>query len=243
MAVQVATPGELHKRDTRPLMIDRSAERHGLKTRIRALVGFWENVTEGRSSSKHTYSQKDHVIAKDLWRPFRSVAEQVGSLPNYEECLLDLPPDYSATDSLAYAQCMQDTEVAANRDQTRIQPNKGAQLFNRPYDVKVDFGSEAGYRSHAGKKAKKAAKAAAKSKWADSDNEENKEDAPAGDDGNNGGDGAGGDGAGDGGGDPPNGGGDGGGDDGDDWFGGGGKKASKKKKKKAWVSWQKCLEV
>ena len=175
-------------------------------------------------------SKQQHIVIKELWKPTKTAAEEVGALPRYEECLYDLPPDYSATDSFAYARCMQDTEIATNGIKTRTQRNRSCQLLGQAFDVKVDFNCEHGFRSHA-KKKKAAAKAAAKSKWADSDNEEKKDEAPAEGDDNNG-SGGGGDGAG-GGSDPPGGDdGNGGGDDGDEWNFGGSKKSKKGKGKK-----------
>ncbi|PPJ53386.1 hypothetical protein CBER1_01017 [Cercospora berteroae] len=233
MALQVATIGELPQRDIPPATTSRSDEKHVLQTKIRTLVGFWERLTGAVESPSPMSSKTQHIVIKDLWKPTKSAAEEVGSSPRYEECLYDLPPDYSATDSFAYARCMQDAEIATNGIKPRTQGNRSCQLLGQAFDVKVDFNCEHGFRSHA-KKKKAAAKAAAKSKWADSDNEEKKDEAPAEGDDNNG-SGGGGDGAG-GGSDPPGGDdGNGGGDDGDEWNFGGSKKSKKGKKNKTEV--------
>ncbi|KAF2211418.1 hypothetical protein CERZMDRAFT_106400 [Cercospora zeae-maydis SCOH1-5] len=230
MALQVATIGGLPQRDIPPATTSPSDEKNVLRTRVRRLVGLWEQWTGGKEAPGCASSDPQHVATKDLWKPTKSAAEEVGALPSYEECVSDLPPDYNATGALAYARCMQDTEVATNGVKTRTQRDTSGQLLSQACDVKVDFNCEHGYRAHA-KKKKQAAKVAAKSKCAESDSEEKKDEAPAGGDDN--GAGGGGDGAG-GAGDPPGGnGGDGGGDDGDEWNTGGGKKNRKGKKKQA----------
>ncbi|KAM3418943.1 hypothetical protein BST61_g4901 [Cercospora zeina] len=227
MALQVAKTGGLLQRDIPPATTSPSVEKHALQTRIRTLVALWEHLTSAKDPPSYASSGRQHVAIKDLWKPRKTAAEEVGALPKYEECVSDLPPDYSATGCFAYARCMQDLEVATNGVTTRTQRDTSGQLLGQACDVKVDFNCEHGYRVHA-KKKKPAAKAAPKSKWDESDNEEKKEEAPAGGDDN--GAGGGGDGAG-GAGDPP--GGNGGGDDGEEWNTGGGKKNRKDKKKQA----------
>lgn len=240
MAVSVATYREdplaleSPRRDIQPPNFPKG-DRNALKTRIKALVGFWEDLTSSNGLDlKHgsrivhaksiSPAKKSDVVARDLFRPYQGHCLHSTAPPCYEDCLQDLPPDYTTTDQCATAQNLQDVEIVTR---TCIGTEKSArptQLIGDIFDVKVDLSQIDNIRSHANKKAKKAAKAAQRDKWADSDNEENKDGAKEGGEGNGeGGDaGAGGDGAGD----PP-----GGGDDGDDWWDTG-KKGKKDKKKK-----------
>lgn len=218
-----------------PTKVSDDNENGGLRTRIRALVGFWESLTSAEGPQRRKSSQKQEVVPRELWRPFHctSTIDAISPPPSYEDCVHDLPPDYTATDSLAYAQCLlQDGEVATNGSETRERGStRTSQLFGDPFDIKE------GFRQHAKKKAKKAAAAAQKAKWADSDDEEKKEEGAEGEE-NGGGDSNGGGDAG--GGDAPGGGDEGNGGDDDWWNDAGGKKKDKKKKKKsAWEVSQK----
>ncbi|MCJ1400175.1 hypothetical protein MMC11_003379 [Xylographa trunciseda] len=159
--------------------------------------------------------------------------------PTYLEATLDEPPDYSSSETLAYAQpLIQDAPQpipVAHRTQSPITLDR----FWSMTPPKVDFGDDSTFTSHGGKgkKAKQAEKAANKAKWEDPGDEGNTngEDGGAAD--ANGGDGEGGAGGGDGGGDQNGDGGAGGdgGDDWGDWGGGGGKKKKKGKKGKGGV--------
>lgn len=187
-------------------------------------MGFWETLTANRN-----------VAFTELWKPYRDAAQEVGALPSYEDCLLDLPPDYTTTGLLAQAHCVQTADVATNNAWPRTPFKTTAQPLLRASRIEVDFNAEDCYRTHAGKKAKKAAKAAAQSKWAGSDNEDNKQEPSGGGDGGGGNgndEGGGAGGAGDG--EDPSGGGNNGGDDGGDDWSGNTKKSKKKKKKSPW---------
>lgn len=191
---------------------------NGLKSCIRALVGFWEGPQDSDTSRKSCGSSLEvfgtsasltgqKSRERELFRPYRAPEPQVTQPPSYEDSVADLPPDYTATDALAavyFPSLPLDSAEAKRKPKQQSRPH----FFKA--DDKVDLSAIEGIRSHANKKAKKAAKAAQQAKWADSDNEEKKDgDGEE----NADGDGAGGGGAGGDGGDPP-----GGGDDGDDWF-------------------------
>lgn len=249
MAASVATycvdsPNrESPRQDIRPLSINHRDEQSAtVRSRIRALVSFWEDRTCDnalRDVREHA-GQTQGVASRELWKPCRSTAAAVPGIdtpPTYGECLLDLPPDYTATDSLAYVQCMHDAKFQTNGLEPRTRTTTSNQLLPSLVDSKIDFTSEKGFREHSKKKAKKAAAAAQKAKWADSDDEGTKEDNP---EGGEGGDGSnGGDAGGDGSGDPPGDDGNGNADD-DDWgaFGSGKKSKKKKKKKNAWEEFE-----
>jgi hypothetical protein len=205
-----------------------------LRTRIESLAGLWNIYKNGKSRTckrdrigytgtvsdikgMECVKYQSHAIhTLDLFSP-----------PSYEECLMDVPPDYTATDALAVVQGLVDVKLDLGL------PEAGLRQSQRHSDSKLDFTEPYGIRYHA-KKKKAAAK---KNAW---DEPEEKKDEPPADEGaggdagggDAGGDGGGGD-AGDGaGGDPP---GDGGGDDPDDiWGAAGGGKKKKKKKKNAW---------
>lgn len=204
--------------------------------RIRSLVSFWEDLmSSGGSGSKlenkdtntkvNTSLVKRDTVARDLFKQYKNADSLQEPLPDYEDCIEDTPPDYTATDVLANARICSDSSIAKS-DGSKRDAGARSDLFN-VFDVKVDFSEPENIRTRGKKKAKQAAKAAQQAKWADSDDEEKKDDDVEGEggDGNGGGDAGGGN---DGGGDPP------GGDDGDgdDWWGtGGGGKKNKKKKK------------
>jgi hypothetical protein len=230
------------KRDTpqRRIGLDNAELQRGLRTRIRALVGYWEELRDCRVS-RRPYSgnlpswtavlnAKD-VTRRELFKPYGTVRPAAVLPPTYEESIQDLPPDYTETGAIATA-CVW-------RDAKEVPLGNGDQKFHP--DVKdvpseFDVSQVEGIRSYANKKAKKAAKVAQQAKWADSDNEENNDEGGDGQDGDGGGDG--GSGAGGDGGDAP-----GGGDNGDDdewWNGGNSKKDKKKKKKNAWAV---CLDL
>ena len=242
MAVSVVSYSEdLHvlgwpKRDTRPRRIglDNAELQRGLRTRIKALVGYWEELREcnvsrrpysGRLPSwKEALNAKD-VTRGDLFKPCGTARPATVPPPTYEESLADSPPDYTETAATAAVCTRSDVKDSAdfNGDQ-KLHPDSSS------LPSYFDASEIDGIRSYANKKAKKAAKVAQQAKWADSDNEENNgEGADGGDGGSGGGDG--GSGAGGDGGDPP-----GGGDGGDDdwWNTGNSKKDKKKKKKNAW---------
>lgn len=156
--------------------------------------------------------------------------------PTYEESICDTPPDYTTTDKLARHCDYADVKAAFATVRT-IQPKSTSPRHVISYqdDLKIDFSDPGNIRSHVSKKkAKQAAKEAQAAKWADSDQEGDKDGADGekgGDDnGSNGGAGAGGSG-----GDPPGGDGDKDKDE-DDWWNDGAKskKDKKKKKKNAW---------
>jgi uncharacterized membrane protein YgcG len=170
-------------------------------------------------------SAKDNV-ERELFRPYGEVRPRAVPPPTYEESLLDLPPDYTNTDSLAAVDslCLFQNVF----ESFALADAKSARSTSTVY-VDIDLSKVEGIRQHANKKAKQAAKKAQQAKWMDSDNEENKDGTA---DGGDGGDANGGGDAGGGGADPP-GGGDGG--DEDDWWNSGPKKKKdKKKKKNAW---------
>lgn len=217
MAVSVETfrEDELLKRDIQPPAYP-SAEQNALRTRIRALVGFWEKLNGSDASEVKPASG---IAPRDIFRPYGS-----GVPPTYEESVLDQPPDYTSTDAFASAQWLGDSSVTASI-KVEIERDYRQEVCEalKAYVDKLDLNSTEHIRSHANKKAKKAAKQQQMSKWADSDNEDKKagEDGAAGDDNGGGGD------AGGAGGDAPGGN---GGDDGDEWDSG--KKGKKDKKKK-----------
>lgn len=197
--------------------------RNGLKSRIRALVGLWERLNEGKGVQDLQHGRRTpslsqpepNIKARELWRPYTTAQQDPVPPPSYEDSASDLPPDYTATDAFAVA--------GLNVDHiAHVMPSTGSD--------KLDLSALEGIRSYANKKAKKAAKQAQMSKWGEGsgDEGEKKEEGADG----AGGEGGGGDGdagAGGDGGDPP-GGGDGGGDDNaEDWGFGGGKKSKKKK--------------
>jgi hypothetical protein len=231
-----------------------SDEGKGLRARIASLTGLWKiyytssdkSRTCRSSSSKYDrigYTSSAATVRSDIKdmeecvttkyqsRALLHTLDLLFSPPSYEECLADVPPDYTATDALAVVQGLVDVKLELSL------PEAGLRQSQRRTDIKVDLTEPKGIRYHAKKKKGAAAK---KNAWADE--EEKKEEPPA--DEGAGGDAGGGDGAGDagggdagggdGGGDPPGGDG-GGGDDPDDIWGavGGGKK-KKKKKKNAW---------
>ena len=252
MAVSVAYySGDLLVRDSRrqgiPVLktgTDDRRYRHGLRSRIKALVGFWEELKDysaprGRVSCSKVVWDARSGATRDLFQPYGSVNTDAVPPPTYDESVQDSPPDYTATDALATVQIDRDLTVIGKGNVFYNEKPKACQVDLPELDAKVDLSEIEGIRSHPNKKAKKAAKEAQISKWADSDNEEKNEggaDGGAGGDDNGGGDGdagAGGDG-----GDAPGGGGDGGGDD--DWWNTGGskKKDKKKKKKNAWEEFE-----
>ena len=218
-----------------------SDEGNGLRARIASLAGLW-NIY--KSDKSRICKQRDRLGYTATVSDIKDVEECVKyqyhalshtldlfSPPSYEECVADVPPDYTATDALAVVQGLVDVKLDLGL------PEAGRRQSQRRTDIKVDLTEPKGVRYHAKKKKGAAAK---KNAWADE--EEKKEEAPPADDGA-GGDAGGGDGAGDagggdagggdGGGDPPGDGG--GGDDPDDpWGAVGGGKKKKKKKKNAW---------
>ena len=210
-----------------------------MKTRIRALVGFWQGLAgSGRSYNKSgTWSSNvnrqktdnNDFVARDLFTRYNAAVSYVAPPPSYEECLHDVPPDYTTTDALANASLEHDGDLRATEQKLGWRPPQGEQWRFREGDVKVDFGDIENIRTHGKKKKKQASN----NFWADSDNEKEKEGAAGGaggDDNGEGGDAGGGRDAGGAGGDPPGGGA--GGDDGDDfWNAAGGGKKNKKKKK------------
>jgi len=210
-------------------------EGKGLRTRIASLADLWKIYKNDKSRTckrdRLGYTAAVSDIKDMECVTYHSHALHTLDLfspPSYEECLADVPPDYTATDALAVVQGLVDVKLDLGLPEARLRQSQ------RRSDVKVDFTEPHGIRYHA-KKKKAAAK---KNNW---DEEEKKEEASPADEGAageaGGGDGAGdaggGDAGGDGGGDPP--GGDGGGDDPDDiWGAAGGGKKKKKKKKNAW---------
>lgn len=205
-----------------------------LRTRIESLAGLW-NIYKNDKSRKRERSRIGYTGTVSDIKDMECVKYQSHAIhtldlfspPSYEECLADVPPDYTATDALAVVQGLVDVKLDLGL------PQAGLRQSQRRSDLKVDLTDPQGIRYHA-KKKKAAAK---KNNW---DEEEKKEEPPAeepaggdaaGGDaggGDGGGDAAGGDG--DGGGGPP-----GGGDDPDDiWGAAGGGKKKKKKKKNAW---------
>jgi len=218
MAASVATYNEDHlaygslRRDIRPLRTGSDDKREdGLKSRIKALAGFWERLNDRASVNG---LQNVDVKPLELWKPRSGVQrEPVHPPPSYQDSISDVPPDYTLTDALA-AVCTNVAQFGPSM------PGNGPET--------LDVSSMEGIRMYAKKKAKAAKQAA----WAEDDGEK-KDEGAAGDggDGAAAGGGDGGAGAGGDGGDPP-GGGDGGGDDnGADEFAFGGKKGKKKKKK------------
>ncbi|KAJ9668531.1 hypothetical protein H2201_001172 [Coniosporium apollinis] len=151
--------------------------------------------------------------------------------PDYDYTVLDSPPDYTTTDTLATVQFPY-FEVSPplyhHLYPFAREPEIG--FGDSPISPKVDFSNTDNLRERAKKKA--AAKKA--DAWKDEEKKEDnagKQNAGGGD-GDNGGD-TGGAGGGNSGGDGGDGGGGGGGDDGDDWGFGGSKKKKKGKKGKA----------
>lgn len=229
------------RRDTRPPKTGLTDTRHELRSRLSALAGLWEELcrTEGVYTSSSDVvetgglCEKSHA-RKELFRPTQ--APQIGAAPPpYDDCVADLPLDYSLTETLATVQLHKSGLEGPEKDATL------AFAIPRSTPDDIDWTSPAGLRVHAKKKAKQAAKSAQKDKWAGSDDEGEK---PPGEDGEGGaGDGAGGEGgsgAGGDGGDPPGDGGNGGdgGDGGDDWTGATAGKKGKKKKKNAWEEYE-----
>ena len=204
---------------------------HGLKSRIGALVGFWEGLREGVAPRKQLSGTCGASVGngskdggkdggRELFKPYRAPEPQFDPPPSYDDSITDLPPDYTATDALA-AVCFSSLPLDGVPAERKQEGKSNTGLFE--LDVKVDLSEVEGVRSHANKKAKKAAKAAQQAKWADSGDEGEKKEGEEGTGDGGGGEDAGG-GAGGDGGDPPGGGDGGGGDDGDDFFAGFGKK-------------------
>ncbi|KAG9678370.1 hypothetical protein KCU99_g1217, partial [Aureobasidium melanogenum] len=143
------------------------------------------------------------------------------TLPNYNDCINDCPPDYTDNDALATFN-LDPPAYAPPLSASRCSSRERKEESSCSTEPKVDFGYRENLREH--KKKKKGA--AAKNKW-DSDNEEEKKpegdntgDQPGDAGGSGGADGAGGEG--------------GGNDDDDDWDDG---KKGKKDKKKSAFSW------
>ena len=217
---------------------------HGLRSRILALVGFWEelkdcNTPRRRPNGIRSIPNWSDVCnahdgnLRDLRKPYGAGQCVAVPPPTYEESLQDLPPDYTTSEALATVHCAQNVKDSVNG---YLVDQKFHPCVEDSHNI-VDLSQIEGIRSYAGKKAKQAAKKAQQAKWADSDNEENPDGGADGGDGgdnNGGGDGFG---AGGDGGDPP-GGGDGGDDD--DWWNTGAskKKEKKKKKKNAWEEFE-----
>ncbi len=232
-----------HKRDTllpRTGVTGDSHHQHGLRSRIKVLVGLYEQLRKCNPSQRlvndedYSEARRGHEGSeyrkRELFRPYETTL-RIAVPPKYEEALLDLPPDYSNTELLATTQLSED---ASHHDKAVTyggQQHRTSTALFLDVQPKVDFSDVEGIRMVANKKTKQAAKKAQMDKWADSDNEDGTAGgADGGDGGDNNGGGDGASGAGGDGGDPP------GGDDGDDWFTypGASKKDKKKKKKNAW---------
>lgn len=227
---------------------DKQHSQNGLKSRIKALVGFWEEL-RNINALRHQYRALEdgavpvnQVIEQqpgdgqilELFKPYGTATPIEGPPPSYDETIQDLPPDYTCTNALITLCLSHDVKDLLQPHFYAREKNEGP---TRSSESKIDLTKIEGVRSHANKKAKQAAKQAKQAKWGDDGEEENKDGAADGGEGGGDGGGDGGAGAGGDGGDPP-GGGDGGGDD-DDWGGFGGKKKDKKKKKKnAWEEFE-----
>lgn len=204
---------------------------NGLRWRIRALAGIWEELKGLDAPPRHCVGRADlagtsswlsggKCVERELFKPYRAPEPHIEPPPpSYDESVADLPPDYTDTNALA-AVSFATLPLEGSLAERKQEQTTRAGVFGQ--DAKVDLSHVEGIRSHANKKAKKAAKAAQQAKWAGSDDEE-KKDGEGGEnpDGDGAGGGDAGGGAGGDGGDPPGGGdgGDGGGEDGDDWFG------------------------
>lgn len=209
------------------------------------LQGSWHRIHSSLSDKTQFHdlatqlpaSPPRHAPSLELWNPASRTAGTPP--PSYDDAVADLPPDYTSTDALAYAQSPEYTPFPSlNASFCSNVPNclrlscdtsPSSSLFfdEKSLYVDIDFGfSEEGVRSHAKKnKNKNAAKKPAASSVTD---DSKKDEEPAGS-----GDGAGGDppadgGAGGGDGGDGSGGDKGAGDDGD----GSGKKKTKKELKK-----------
>ena len=249
MAVSVASYTEgllvrdLLRQDIQPQRtgLNDARSRPELRSRIKALVGFWEELRNfhapqhkhtgyGNGSIPQSVIKTRDGATRELFRPYGTARPEPGPPPTYEESIHDVPPDYTTSDALATAQIGNDAKISRNGNayvDLKL-PYHGHELHELHMDV--DISELEGIRSFANKKAKKAAKQAQMSKWADSDNEEGKDgtvDGGEGGDGNGGGDGGAGA-SGD------------GGEDGDDWWAEAGskKKDKKKKKKNAWEEFE-----
>lgn len=195
---------------------------NGLRSRIRALVGFWERI---QNAERITLQRDEAVKPRELWQPHQREVGEPQSPPSYEDSLSDTPPDYTFTGAFAVS-------YATAAFHGPAWPCESSE--------KLDLSTVEGIRSYANKKAKKAAKQQQQAKSAgDDEGEKPAEDGGegGGDQGAGGGDGGGdGDagGGGDGGGDPP--GGDGNGDDNpDDWgFGTASKKSELAATRRTW---------
>ena len=216
---------------------DDSRFHKGLKSRIRALVGFWEDVKYCSTPSipfssdwqdsewSAAFGPRD-CVTREIFKPYGTTQPIDVPPPTYEESIQDLPPDYITNETFAAAQ-LPNYATVASKDGVchRQKPDSCENYFPEVY-VTVDWSEVEGIRSFANKKAKQAAKKAQQAKWADSDNEDNQSGGADGDeDGNDNGGGDGGSGAG---GDAPDGN---GGDEPDDWMNGWG---SNKKDKVSW---------
>ena len=173
-----------------------------------------------------------HPLSKfELFEAAKQAPSPYGTPPpSYSDAILDAPPDYSTSESLAHAKPLPHhiryptyTAHHLDRPPVYLEPLKPMML------PKVDLDDSSNFQSHAGKKDKKNKKAADKAKWAgdDSGDEGNKNEGDAEENAGGAGGGAGGG--------SNNGDGGAGGDGGDDWNTGNSKKKKKGKKGKAGV--------
>ena len=100
-----------------------SDEGNGLRARIASLAGFWKIYTSDKS---RTCKRDDRIgstaTVSDI-KDMECVQYQSHALhtldlfspPSYEECLADVPPDYTATDAFAVVQGLVDVKLAAAR--------------------------------------------------------------------------------------------------------------------------------
>lgn len=123
--------------------------------------------------------------------------------PSYREAIADAPPDYTSTDCLAHCQAINPSVLfpaSKGGNRRSNDPPLPIGLMSPPA---INFDDTSSFQSHGAKKKKQAQKKANQAKWADPDDEGNKEDGNAEENGGGGGDSNHGDG--------------GAGDDDDDW--------------------------
>ena len=138
------------------------------------------------------------------------------SPPSYHEAITDAPPDYTSTDCLAHRHVFHESILSPTSKAAYRQLKDTLPLPALMSPPAINFDDYSNSQTHATKKKKQAQKKANQAKWADSDDEGNKEDGNGEENGGVGGGSNHGDG--------------GAGDDGDDWDTG--KKKGKKGKQK-----------
>ena len=167
MAVSVATYNEgLLVRDSprqgiqlRKIGSEDNRARHGLKSRIRALVGYWEELKDcstprrpfvgiGNEPELQILPNTCDGDQRDLFKPYGTVSSIAVPPPTYEESIQDLPPDYTTTDGLATAQLAKDAIAVENVVYFDQKKHFQTVSDSDELEVKVDFSKIDGIRSY-----------------------------------------------------------------------------------------------